>query len=57
MEAMTDRQFNKMFEMWDMILDGCKDIPEAKQKLRILMDRDDKKSQDNVLTNHKEDIE
>lgn len=40
MEAfvMTDRQFDKIIKMVGMILDGCKDLEEAKQKVRDLQD-------------------
>lgn len=32
-QAMTDKQFKTILEMVDMILDGCKDLNEAKQKV------------------------
>lgn len=40
MEAlqMTDKQFKTILEMVDMILDGCKDLPEAKQKVKKLIE-------------------
>ena len=41
MYAMTDKQFDIIFQMFDMILDGCKDLEEAKRKvkeLRAVMD-------------------
>lgn len=41
MEVMTDKQFDKLFQMFEMILDGCKDLDEAKRKVKEL--RDDKK--------------
>lgn len=41
MEEMTDKQFDKLFQMFEMILDGCKDLDEAKRKVREL--REDKK--------------
>ncbi|MCD7957213.1 MAG: hypothetical protein LUG93_15985 [Lachnospiraceae bacterium] len=37
-EYMTDKQFKTIFEMFDMILDGCKDLDEAKEKVRRLID-------------------
>lgn len=35
---MTDKQFEKIFQMFQMILDGCKDLEEAKKKVQILID-------------------
>ena len=48
MEAtqMTDRQFKTILEMVNMILDGCKDIPEAKQKVGKLIDSQTGKQED-----------
>ena len=31
MEEMTDKQFDKILKMVSMILDGCKDLDEAKE--------------------------
>ena len=36
-ENMTDKQFNGMLKMILMILDGCKDIEEAKEKVKKLL--------------------
>ena len=36
-ENMTDLQFNKLFEMVLMILDGCKDLDEATEKIKKLL--------------------
>lgn len=36
-EGMTDRQFDKMLEMILLILEGCKDIEEAKGKIKDLL--------------------
>ena len=36
-EIMTDKQFNKILKMVEMILDGCKDIDEAKKKIKQLI--------------------
>lgn len=44
MEAMTDKQFDKIFQMFEMILEGCKDLDDAKRKVKEL--RDDKKEKD-----------
>lgn len=38
MEGMTDRQFDKILKMVSMILDGCKDLEEAKQKVSELIE-------------------
>ena len=35
-EIMTDMQFNKLIQMIAMILDGCKDLDEAKAKIAEL---------------------
>ncbi len=35
---MTDKQFRTIFEMFDMILDGCKDLDEAKEKVHKLIE-------------------
>ena len=40
---MTDKQFDKIMKMIRMVLDGCKDLDEAKQKVDELMD--DKKAE------------
>ena len=37
-EVMTDKQFKTILEMVDMILDGCKDLEEAKKKVKKLID-------------------
>lgn len=41
-DKMTDKQFDKIFQMFEMILDGCKDLDDAKRKVKEL--REDKKS-------------
>ncbi len=33
---MTDYQYSSIIEMIDMVLEGCKDIPEARRKLARL---------------------
>ncbi len=35
---MTDKQFDKIIKMIRMVLDGCKDLNEAKQKVDQLME-------------------
>lgn len=42
-EMMTDKQFDKILKMVAMILDGCKDIEEAKEKVAELLE--DKKNE------------
>ena len=37
-DNMTDKQFKTILEMFGMILDGCKDIEEAKDKVKKLID-------------------
>ena len=37
-EVMTDKQFKTILEMVDMILDGCKDLGEAKKKVQKLIE-------------------
>lgn len=42
-ENMTDKQFEKIIKMIAMILDGCKDLDEAKRKVaEILEDKKEK---------------
>lgn len=36
-EIMTDKQFDKIIQIIRMILDGCKDLDEAKKKLDELL--------------------
>lgn len=38
MEVMTDKQFDKILKMVAMILDGCKDLDEAKLKVADLIE-------------------
>lgn len=37
-ENMTDKQFDKILKMVSMILDGCKDLNEAKEKVAELLE-------------------
>lgn len=37
-EKMTDKQFDKILKMVSMILDGCKDLEEAKKKISELLE-------------------
>lgn len=45
-DVMTDKQFKTILEMVDMILDGCKDLDEAKQKVQKLIDNQSGKKED-----------
>lgn len=46
MEEMTDKQFDKILKMVSMILDGCKDLNEAKEKVsELIEDQKDQKEQ------------
>lgn len=36
-EGMTDKQFDKVLKMILLILEGCKDIEEAKEKIKDLL--------------------
>ncbi len=44
--VMTDKQFKTILEMVDMILDGCKDLDEAKQKVQKLIENQSGKKED-----------
>lgn len=35
-EVMTDRQYDGILQMIEMIIDGCKDLEEAKRKIAEL---------------------
>lgn len=37
-DIMTDKQFKTILEMFGMILDGCQDIEEAKEKVMKLLE-------------------
>lgn len=43
-DIMTDKQFDKILKMVSMILDGCKDLDEAKEKVAELLEDQKKKS-------------
>ena len=45
-EIMTDKQFDKIIQMFSMILDGCKDLDEAKEKVAALMGEQKKSSRE-----------
>lgn len=47
MEDMTDKQFDKILKMVSMILDGCKDLDEAKEKVRELLEDQKKEKNPN----------
>lgn len=47
MDVMTDLQFITILEMVNMILDGCEDISEAKEKVeKLIKQRRDKDTKD-----------
>lgn len=37
-DNMTDKQFKTILEMVGMILEGCQDLEEAKEKVKKLVD-------------------
>lgn len=45
-QEMTDKQFKTILEMVDMILDGCKDLEEAKRKVQKLIEHQGGKKED-----------
>lgn len=45
-QGMTDKQFKTILEMVDMILDGCKDLAEAKEKVQKLIENQSNKKDD-----------
>ena len=45
-ELMTDKQLKTILEMVDMILDGCKDLEEAKKKVQRLIENQGGKKED-----------
>lgn len=45
MEEMTDKQFKTILEMVSMILDGCEDVEEAKEKIKKLIDNQNGKTE------------
>lgn len=47
MEDMTDKQFDKILKMVSMILDGCKDLDEAKEKVKELLEDQKKEKSPN----------
>ena len=43
-EIMTDKQFDKIMKLVRMVLDGCKDLEEAKEKVdQLIEEQTDKK--------------
>ena len=45
-EIMTDKQFKTILEMVNMILDGCQDFTEAKEKMKKLIEEQTNKKDD-----------
>lgn len=52
-EIMTDKQFKTILEMFGMILDGCKDIEEAKEKVQKLLDEKKERPEQQAFGNVK----
>lgn len=46
-DNMTDKQFDKILKMVSMILDGCKDLDEAKEKVKELLEDQKKEKNPN----------
>lgn len=44
-DIMTDKQFKTILEMFGMILDGCSNIDEAKEKVQKLLEEQKSKSE------------
>lgn len=44
-ENMTDKQFKTILEMFGMILEGCKDLEEAKEKVNKLLEEQKNKAE------------
>lgn len=44
-ENMTDKQFDKIIQMIEMILDGCIDLDDAKRKIKELREGKTKDSE------------
>lgn len=44
-ENMTDKQFDGILHMIEMILDGCNDLEEAKRKIEELREKKTEKSE------------
>lgn len=47
-DNMTDKQFKTILEMFGMILDGCKDLEEAKKKVEKLLEEQKNKSEQDL---------
>lgn len=45
-KSMSDKQFDKIIKMISMILDGCKDLDEAKRKVNELSDTPKKETEE-----------
>lgn len=45
-EVMTDKQYDKIMKMIRMVLDGCKDLEEAKRKVDELIEEKNGKKED-----------
>ena len=45
MEVMTDRQYDGILQMIEMIVDSCKDLDEAKRKIAELRKKEKEKDE------------
>ena len=45
-DVMTDKQFDKIMKLVRMVLDGCKDLEEAKEKVDQLIEDQTSKKDD-----------
>lgn len=53
-DNMTDKQFEKILKMVEMILDGCKDLDEAKAKVKELTEDQKKEKSAEQPTGYKQ---
>ena len=44
-EILTDKQFDKLMKLVRMVLDGCEDLEDAKQKVDQLIDEHEEKEE------------
>ena len=53
--VMTDHQFDAILDMVDIILDGCKDIKEAQEKIRRIKKNPGKQPEDDKTQDIKQE--
>ena len=56
-EVMTDRQYDGILQMIEMIVDSCKDLEEAKQKIAELRKEKKEKEQNEQQGNFEKTLE